>query len=92
MLGAITNIDGKEINRSLKSIKAELQKRQRLFAEADVNHIDKYAHFLIDDMIWVIRDVAHQQQTALFDNLYLHLLKQIFYMMQMFFQCLFLTQ
>lgn len=42
LLGAITNIDGKAINRSLKSIKAELQKRQRLFAEAEVNHIDKY--------------------------------------------------
>ena len=42
LLGAITNIDGKEIDRSLRSIKAELQKRQRLFAEADVNHIDKY--------------------------------------------------
>lgn len=42
LLGAITNIDGKEIDRSLKSIKAELQKRQRLFAEVDVNHIDKY--------------------------------------------------
>lgn len=42
LLGAITNIDGKQINRSLKSIKAELQKRQRYFAEADVNHIDKY--------------------------------------------------
>ncbi len=42
LLGAITNIDGKEISRSLKSIKAELQKRQRLFAEVDVNHIDKY--------------------------------------------------
>ncbi len=42
LLGAITNIDGKEINRSLKSIKAELKKRQRLFAEVDVNHIDKY--------------------------------------------------
>ena len=42
LLGAITNIDGKEIDRSLKSIKAELQKRQRLFAEADVNHIDLY--------------------------------------------------
>lgn len=42
LLGAITNIDGKEIERSLKSIKAELQKRQHLFAEADVNHIDKY--------------------------------------------------
>lgn len=42
LMGAITNIDGKEIDRSLKSIKAELQKRQRLFAEAEVNHIDKY--------------------------------------------------
>lgn len=42
LMGAITNIDGKEIDRSLKSIKAELQKRQRYFAEADVNHIDKY--------------------------------------------------
>lgn len=42
LLGAITNIDGKEIDRSLKSIKAELNKRQRLFAEAKVNHIDKY--------------------------------------------------
>lgn len=42
LLGAITNIDGKEIDRSLKSIKAELQKRQRYFAEAKVNHIDMY--------------------------------------------------
>ena len=42
LMGAITNIDGKEIDRSLKSIKAELQKRQKLFAEAEVNHIDKY--------------------------------------------------
>lgn len=42
LVGAITNIDGKEIDRSLKSIKAELQKRQRLFAQAEVNHIDKY--------------------------------------------------
>lgn len=42
LMGAITNIDGKEIDRSLKSIKAELQKRQKYFAEADVNHIDAY--------------------------------------------------
>lgn len=42
LLGAITNIDGKEIDRSLKSIRAELQKRQKLFADAEVNHIDKY--------------------------------------------------
>lgn len=42
LVGAITNIDGKEIDRSLRSIKAELQRRQRYFADADVNHIDKY--------------------------------------------------
>lgn len=42
LIGAITNIDGKEIERSLKSIKAELLKRQNHFAEAGVNHIDKY--------------------------------------------------
>lgn len=40
--GAITNIDGREINRSLLSIRAELRKRQELFAEAEVNHIDEY--------------------------------------------------
>lgn len=40
--GAITNIDGKQVNRSLMSIKAELMKRQRLFAEAEVNAIDSY--------------------------------------------------
>ena len=40
--GAITNIDGNEIERSLLSIKAELIKRQELFAEQDVNHIDEY--------------------------------------------------
>lgn len=42
LIGAITNIDGREIDRSLKSIKAELLKRQALFAQANVNHIDKY--------------------------------------------------
>lgn len=40
--GAITNIDGKQINRSLSSIKAELLKRQSLFSEYEVNHIDDY--------------------------------------------------
>lgn len=42
ILGTITNIDGREIDRSLKSIKAELHKRERLFKEAGVNHIDNY--------------------------------------------------
>lgn len=42
LAGAITNIDGREINRSLRSIKAELKKRQALFAQSGVNHIDAY--------------------------------------------------
>ena len=40
--GAITNIDGKQIDRSLRSIKAELLRRQTLFAEMSVNKIDDY--------------------------------------------------
>ncbi len=42
LVGAITNIDGREINRSLLSIKAELRKRQELFAKYNVNHVDAY--------------------------------------------------
>ena len=42
LIGAITNIDGKEIDRSLLSIRAELKKRQELFAKYGVNHIDAY--------------------------------------------------
>lgn len=42
IIGTITNIDGREINRSLLSIKAELVKRQELFSEAGVNHINDY--------------------------------------------------
>ena len=42
LAGAITNINGKDINRSLQSIKAELEKRERLFAQAKSDHIDGY--------------------------------------------------
>ncbi|MGJ7913489.1 type VII secretion protein EssC [Neobacillus sp. LXY-1] len=42
LLGTITNLDGAQSMRALASIKAELQKRQRLFAEHDVNHINQY--------------------------------------------------
>ncbi|MCL2812732.1 MAG: type VII secretion protein EssC, partial [Clostridia bacterium] len=42
LIGAITNIDGREIDRSLKSIKAELLRRQALFAKYEVNRIDAY--------------------------------------------------
>ncbi|GGA79767.1 type VII secretion protein EssC [Ornithinibacillus halotolerans] len=42
LIGTITNIDGREINRSLLSIKAELVKRQEMFSDAGVNHINDY--------------------------------------------------
>ena len=42
LIGKITDIDSHEINRSLLSIRAELEKRKRLFAEYEVNHIDQY--------------------------------------------------
>lgn len=42
LIGSITNIDGREIERSLMSIKAELKKRQEYFAKYNVNHIDAY--------------------------------------------------
>jgi S-DNA-T family DNA segregation ATPase FtsK/SpoIIIE len=42
LIGKITDIDSHEINRSLLSIRAELEKRKRLFAEYEVNHIDHY--------------------------------------------------
>ena len=42
LMGTITNIDGREINRSLLSIKAELIKRQEIFSDAGVNNISDY--------------------------------------------------
>ena len=42
LLGSITNLDGAASARALASIRAELQKRQRLFAQYDVNHINGY--------------------------------------------------
>ncbi|HDR4571463.1 type VII secretion protein EssC [Bacillus cytotoxicus] len=42
LLGTITNLDGAQSMRALASIKAELQKRQRLFGENNVNHINQY--------------------------------------------------
>lgn len=41
VVGKITNI-GANINRSLISLQSEIKRRQRLFDEAGVNHIDKY--------------------------------------------------
>ncbi len=42
LVGSITDIDGREIDRSLLSIHAELNKRKELFAQANVNQIDLY--------------------------------------------------
>ncbi len=42
LIGAITNIEGREINRSLLSIQAELLKRQREFEHCGVNNISRY--------------------------------------------------
>lgn len=42
LIGTITNIDGREINRSLLSIKSELVRRQEAFAAHNVNHINDY--------------------------------------------------
>ena len=41
-MGVITNLDGAGIQRALASIRAELQKRQRLFGRFGVNHINGY--------------------------------------------------
>lgn len=42
LVGTITNLDKNQSLRALESINAELKKRQRLFAEYDVNHINAY--------------------------------------------------
>ena len=42
LLGTITNLDGAQSLRALASIKAELKRRQKLFGDHDVNHINQY--------------------------------------------------
>ncbi|MCR4649294.1 MAG: type VII secretion protein EssC [Lachnospiraceae bacterium] len=42
LAGSITDIDGREIDRSLMSIHAEINKRKELFAQAGVNQISHY--------------------------------------------------
>ncbi len=41
-LGSITNLDGYQSMRALASIKSELKRRQRIFSDCDVNHINGY--------------------------------------------------
>lgn len=42
LLGAITNLDKAQSMRALVSINAELKRRQRLFSDNNVNHINQY--------------------------------------------------
>lgn len=42
LLGTITNLDGSESMRAMASIKSELARRQRIFSEHNVNHINSY--------------------------------------------------
>lgn len=41
-LGSITNLDGYQSMRALASIKSELKRRQRIFSDNEVNHINGY--------------------------------------------------
>ncbi len=42
MLGSISNLSGNQVRRAMVSIKSENMRRQRLFNEYGVNHIDSY--------------------------------------------------
>ncbi|MBR5798740.1 MAG: type VII secretion protein EssC [Lachnospiraceae bacterium] len=42
LLGTITNLDGSESMRAMASIKSELARRQRIFSQNNVNHINSY--------------------------------------------------
>lgn len=42
LLGTITNLDGSESQRAMASIKSELARRQRIFGQHNVNHINAY--------------------------------------------------
>lgn len=46
--GKITNLGGSQIRRSLVSLDSELKRRQRIFAEYGVNHIDSYQQLYKD--------------------------------------------
>lgn len=41
-MGTITNLDGSESMRAMASIKSELARRQKIFSQYDVNHINAY--------------------------------------------------
>lgn len=45
MLGQISNLSGGQIKRALISVKSEIRRRQKLFYEIGVNHINDYIQF-----------------------------------------------
>lgn len=47
--GTITNLGGNQVYRSLVSIQSELKRRQSIFAQYGVNHIDKYQQLYINN-------------------------------------------
>lgn len=49
LLGSITNLNKRTINRSLDSIKAELEHRERLFQEYKINNINDYISLYLKD-------------------------------------------
>lgn len=58
LVGSITNLAGKEIERSLKTLDAELKYRQRLLGDAsnvaashDIDHVDKYTRLFKDGKV-----------------------------------------
>ena len=50
LLGTLTNMDGKEAGRFMRSLRAELLKRQELFSKAGVNQIDRYIQLCREGM------------------------------------------
>ena len=45
LAGTITNLDGNQTIRALRSIRAEIKRRQTLFNQFGVNHIDNYSRY-----------------------------------------------
>lgn len=52
LVGQISNLSGKKIQRALISIKSENTRRQRLFQRAGVNHIDDYIALCRQNKEW----------------------------------------
>ncbi len=46
MVGQISNLSGNQVRRAMVSIKSEIKRRQRIFGEYEVNHLDMYTRLL----------------------------------------------